>query len=150
MLDIIYEYIDYKNTNFNEIVDLRYNILFKPYGKIKKYEYDEQDKYSYHLVALIDNKVIGYSRLSLIDSIILTGKISNVVVHPKYNKNGIGHNMLKIHIKKAHEINIKYLFLHARKDTVDFYRKVGFISKGPVFTSKMSGLPLQKMYLELK
>ena len=150
MLDTIYKYIDYKNTTFNEIVDLRYNILFEPYGKIKKYKYDELDKYSYHLVALIDNKVIGYSRLSLIDSRVLTGKISNVVVYPDYNKNGIGHNMLKVHIKKAYELNIKYLFLHARKDTVDFYKKVGFISKGSVFTSDMSGLLLQKMYLEVK
>ena len=28
MLNITYEYIDYKNTLFNNIMDFRYNILF--------------------------------------------------------------------------------------------------------------------------
>lgn len=149
MLNITYEYIDYKNTLFDEAANLRYDILFKPYGKILKYKYDELDKISYHLAGIIDNRVISYSRLTSIDSDNKIGKISNVVVDPDYNNMGIGLNMVKKHIMTADEKQFKYIYLHSRIDTIQFYKKAGFISEGSVFISEKSGLPLQKMFLNI-
>lgn len=149
MLNITYEYINYKDTKFNEIAELRYDILFKPYGKIQKYVYDELDSNSFHLGVLFNGKVIAYSRLTLVNLEKKIGKISNVAVSPQYNSMGIGHNMLKKHIEKAIEEEMKSIFLHARIDTIDFYRKSGFEPEGDSFISDQSGLPLQKMSLKL-
>lgn len=143
MNNITYKYIDYTNEKFKEVIELRFNILFKPYGKINKYDYDELDNNSFHLVALYKNKVIAYSRMTYIDG---EGKITNVAVNPEYIKRGIGIEMLKLQIKKAQNNKIKYLYLNARLDTVDFYKKVGFQCKGDTFSSEKSGLMLQEMF----
>lgn len=143
MNDITYKYISYEDKEFSQVIDLRFDILFKPYGKIDKYYYDELDNRSFHLVALHKNKVIGYSRMTNIND---KAKITNVVVSQEYIKRGIGFEMLKTHIIKAEKENIINLYLNARLDTVNFYIKVGFKCKGNIFLSEKSGLMLQEMY----
>lgn len=142
MNDIAYEYIDCTSKKFKEVIDLRFDILFKPYGKIEKYKYDEMDNISFHLAAIYNGMVIGYSRMTDIDG---KGKITNVVVDPQYIKKGIGFEMLKRHIIKAEECKMSYLYLNARLDTINFYKKAGFQCKGNTFLSEKSGLMLQKM-----
>jgi N-acetylglutamate synthase-like GNAT family acetyltransferase len=146
MNDITYKYIDHKSREFEQVINLRFDILFKPYNKIDKYRYDELDNISFHLVALHNNRVIGYSRMT---SFTCEGKITNVVVDPEYTKRGIGVEMLKRHISIAEHNNIGYLFLNARLDTVGFYKKVGFKSKGDIFLSEKSGFMLQEMHYKV-
>lgn len=144
MEEIVYKYIDYKSETFNQVIELRYKILFEPYGKIEKYDYDDIDPISEHLVALDNGKVAGYSRLTNFNG---KGEITNVVVNPEYVNKGVGSQMLKKHILKAKECNITSFCLHARIDTVDFYKKAGFQCRGEVFVSEKSGLLLQNMHL---
>lgn len=146
MNNIKYEYIDLKNEKFNQIINLRFNVLFKQYGKIEKYDYDELDNKSFHLAALHNNRVIGYSRMTDIEG---KGKITNVVVDPEYTKRGIGVEMLRKHIIKAEENNISYLYLNARLDTVEFYKKADFQLNGEMFLSEKSGLMLQEMFYKI-
>ena len=144
MEGITYEYIDYKSEVFKQVIELRYKILFEPYGKIEKYDYDNLDPISEHLIALDNGEVAGYSRLTNFNG---KGEITNVVVNPEYINKGIGSKMLKRHIERAQKRNIKSLCLHARIDTVDFYKKAGFQCKGEPFISEKSGLLLQNMHL---
>jgi len=146
MDDITYKYINYKSKEFEQVIELRFNILFEKYNKIKRYDYDELDHISLHLVALDKGKVLGYSRMTDING---KGKITNVVVNPEYKYRRIGFEMMKIHIIKARENNMHYLYLNARLDTVDFYRKVGFQCKETTFLSDKSGLILQEMYFKI-
>ena len=37
---ITYKYTDYKSKEFEQVIDLRFNILFGPYNKVEKYDYD--------------------------------------------------------------------------------------------------------------
>jgi len=147
MGEIIYKYTNYKSEEFKQVIDLRYHILFEPYSKIKKYEYDELDAISLHLVALDKEKIVGYSRMTDING---EGKITNVVVSPEYINRRIGFEMMKKHIIKAKEYNISYLYLNARVDTIDFYKKVGFQCQDKINISERSGLPLQKMSIKIK
>jgi len=146
MGEIIYKYIDYKDEKFKQVMYLRYYILFEPYNKIKKYEYDEVDDISLHLVALHKDKVIGYSRMTNING---EGNITNVLVSLEYVNRGIGFEMMKKHIIKAKEDNMSYIHLNARLDTVNFYKKVEFQCEDKIIISERSGLPLQKMYINL-
>ena len=139
---ITYKYTDYKSKEFEQVMDLRFNILFGPYNKVEKYDYDELDYISFHLVALDKGKVVGYSRMTNNNG---NGKITNVVVNPEYAQNGIGFEMMKRHIINAKECNMNCLHLNARLDTVNFYRKVGFKCKDATFLSEKSGLMLQDM-----
>lgn len=146
MDEIIYKYTNYKSEEFKQVIDLRYHILFEPYSKIEKYEYDELDAISSHLVVLDKEKIVGYSRMTNING---EGKITNVVVSPEYINRRIGFNMIKKHIIKAKEHNMSGLYLNARLDTIEFYKKVGFQCQDKINISERSGLPLQNMYIEL-
>ncbi len=146
MDDIIYKYIDYKSEEFKQVIDLRFNILFEQYNKIERYNYDELDCMSLHLVALDKEKVVGYSRITNING---KGKITNVVVSPEFIHKGIGFEMMRRHIIKAKENNINHLYLNARLSTTNFYSKAGFQCKDKTFLSEKSGLLLQKMYLKI-
>ena len=145
MDNIIYKYINYRSKEFRQVIDLRYSVLFEPYG-IEKYEYDEYDAMSLHLVALDKEKVAGYSRMTNVNN---EGKITNVVVSPKYINRRIGFEMMNKHIIHAKEYNMSCLYLNARLDTIEFYKKVGFQCQDKINISKKSGLPLQRMYIKL-
>ena len=147
MDEIIYKYINYKSEEFKQVIDLRYSVLFEPYSKIEKYEYDELDDISLHLVALNKEKVVGYSRMTDVNG---EGKITNVVVSPEYINRRIGFEMMKKHIIKAKEYNISCLYLNARIETIEFYKKVGFECQDKINISEKSGLPLQKMSIKIK
>lgn len=146
MGEIIYKYIDYKSEKFKQVINLRYSILFEPYNKIKKYKYDELDDISLHLVALDKEKIVGYSRMTNVNG---DGKITNVVVSSEYINRRIGFEMMKNHIIKAKEDNMSCLYLSARLETIEFYKKVGFECQDKINISERSGLPLQKMYIKI-
>lgn len=142
MQNIIFEYVDFNSEKFKLASDLRYNVLFAPFHNIEKYHADELDEISYHLVAICDGKVIGYSRLTEVNG---KGKISNVAVDSNYLNRGIGHEMLRQHFKKAKSHNIQCVYLDSRVTVIPFYEKIGFESKGSVFVSDKSGIELQRM-----
>jgi len=146
MGDIIYKYINFKDEKFKAVSKLRYDILFKPYNKIEKYEYDEFDDISLHLVAIDKDNVAGYSRMTNIKG---RGKITNVFVCVEYINKRIGFEMMKTHICRAKDDNMSYIYLNSRLDTVNFYKKSGFQCEGEIMISKRSGLELQKMYMNL-
>lgn len=146
MNEIIYKYIDHKSKEFKQVIILRFDVLFAPYNRVGKYDYDELDHISLHLVALDKDKVVGYSRMTNTNG---KGKITNVVVNPEYVRMGIGFEMMKRHTIKAEECNMNYLYLSARLSTINFYRKIGFKCKDETFLSEKSGLMLQEMYFEV-
>ena len=146
MNNITYKYTNYKSKEFEQVINLRFNVLFAPYNKVEKYDYDELDYISLHLVALDKDKVVAYSRITNDNGV---GKITNVVVDSEYSQRGIGFEMMKRHIIKAKECNINYLHLNSRLDTVNFYKKVGFQCKDDTFVSEKSGLILQDMYFTI-
>ena len=146
MNDITYKYTNYKSKEFEQVINLRFNVLFAPYNKVEKYDYDELDYISLHLVALDKDKVVAYSRITNDNGV---GKITNVVVDSEYSQRGIGFEMMKRHIIKAKECNMNYLHLNSRLDTVNFYKRVGFQCKDDTFVSEKSGLILQDMYFTI-
>ncbi|NRY59782.1 GNAT family N-acetyltransferase [Clostridium beijerinckii] len=146
MNNITYKFINCESKEFKEVSELRFKILFKPYNKIHKYDYDELDYNSIHLVALDEGIVVAYSRMTNYN---MNGKMTNIVVSEKYVGKGIGIEMLKRHKIKAKEFEFRCLYLNARLDTINFYKKAGFQCKGNIFLSEKSGLALQPMYFRI-
>lgn len=146
MKKIEIRYIEFESELFRKAALLRYKILFEPYHKINKYTFDSLDSKSYHLAALDEDKIVGYSRLTNIDG---KGKITNVFVIPEYENLKIGHKMLKKHMQKAKEEQLNVLYLNARLSTLNFYKKAGFTEYGHPYISDKSGLTLQNMIINL-
>lgn len=143
--EITYKYFTYDSPEFCEIAEFRYNILFREYHKIKKYTYDSKDSESIHIAAIHKGHIVGYSRLTITDKYENTGKISNVSVSPVYGKMGIGKNLILRLLHKGYELGLKEITLSARKHTMEFYKKCGFIPEGDFFVSEKSGLMLHDM-----
>ena len=38
MNDITYKYTNYKSKEFEQVINLRFNVLFAPYNKVEKYD----------------------------------------------------------------------------------------------------------------
>lgn len=133
MNNITYKFINCESKEFKEVSELRFKILFKPYNKIHKYDYDELDYNSIHLVALDEGIVVAYSRMTNHN---MNGKMTNIVVSEKYVGKGIGIEMLKRHKIKAKEFEFRCLYLNARLDTINFYKKAGFSVRATYFHQK--------------
>lgn len=146
MDEIIYRYITFDSEEFIQAAKLRFSVLFEPYSIIERYDYDELDSISSHLVALNRDRVVAYSRMTEISG---EGKITNVAVGSQYLNRGIGFEMMKINVNKARELELYKLDLNARLETVGFYKKIGFKCEGNAFISEKSGLALQKMCINL-
>lgn len=146
MDEIIYKYINYKSEEFKQVIELRFKVLFEPHN-VTKYDYDELDNISLHLVALDKEKVVGYLRMTKSN---YKGKITNVVVNIDYINRGIGFQMMKRSIIRAVEDKIKLLYLNARLEKIEFYKKVGFQCKDEIKISEKSGLHLQGMFMKIE
>jgi N-acetylglutamate synthase-like GNAT family acetyltransferase len=73
------------------------------------------------------NNLIGFGRI-ISDGIYQTF-ICDVMVHPEYQKQGIGTKVVKTLLKKCNEEGIKWVQLFSAKGKQNFYKKLGFIER---------------------
>jgi len=95
---------------------------------IKWVEYSRRGKYSRIFVAELNGKVVG--KITLDTAFPPYAEIVNVIVHPAYQKSGIGSKLIKECIKIATNdgYNIIYLMCNpVNKKIHRFYAKLGFI-----------------------
>ncbi|MDM5331552.1 GNAT family N-acetyltransferase [Neobacillus sp. CF12] len=74
-----------------------------------------------------NKRLIGYGRI-ISDGIYQT-LICDVMVHPKYQKQGIGKKVMKTLLKKCGKEGIKWVQLFCANGKQDFYKKLGFKSR---------------------
>jgi GNAT superfamily N-acetyltransferase len=83
---------------------------------------------SWYSVSIYHNKnLIGFGRI-ISDGIYQT-LICDVMVHPAYQKQGIGKKVMKALLKKCDKEGIKWVQLFCAKGKQDFYMKLGFLSR---------------------
>ena len=61
--------------------------------------------------------------------------MGRMAVHPALRSGGIGAQVLQALMAVARERGDRELMLHAQTGAVDFYRRAGFIERGPHFES---------------
>jgi GNAT superfamily N-acetyltransferase len=83
---------------------------------------------SWYSVSIYHNKnLIGFGRI--ISNGIYQTFICDVMVHPEYQKQGIGEKVMKTLLKKCGEEGIKWVQLFCAKGKQGFYKKPGFDSR---------------------
>ncbi len=83
-----------------------------------------------YLVAKIENKAVGYIGVW---KIINEGHITNVAVHSKYRKFGIGNELVSRLLSLCREDGIDAFTLEVRKSNIvaqNLYKKYGFVESG--------------------
>ncbi len=139
-----FKFINNQDHYYPLVIELRRALFFD--GKEdKSLIHDEFEEDSFHLIALQEDKLIGYGRLTHRGNKAI---ISQMLVCEEHQKEGIGSKVLKILINESsRENNITQIELKARTSAKGFYHKMGFRAIGEEFPSTKTGIPHQKMIL---
>jgi ribosomal protein S18 acetylase RimI-like enzyme len=114
---------------FEKYYHLRWLILRQPWDQPLGSEKDEYEKNSFHIMAVLDDKVIGVGRLHSTGDDVF--HIRYMAVDEKYKKNGIGSAIIDALEKQAALLGAKKIVLNARENAIGFYQKKGYSIAGP-------------------
>lgn len=126
----MYYKVSDKNPLFNE-----YQALHKTTGWNAKglYTYDQLYQAicnSWYSVSIYDGTaLIGYGRI--ISDCIYQTFICDVMVHPDYQRQGIGTKVMEALLEHCKRQDIKWIQLYCAKGKQLFYQKLGFTERDP-------------------
>mgnify|MGYP001382245355 FL=1 len=113
------------HIDFENYFNLRWEILRKPLGGSLSSVKDNLEHESYHLMVLLETKIIGVGRLHHLDS--NWCQIRYMGVLNTYRGREVGTELLKKIENYAENNNKKYILLHARESALNFYIKNQYI-----------------------
>ena len=102
----------------------RWKILRKPIGKSIESLKDEYEDSSYHLIGIIDNKIIACGRLHFNNA--YEAQIRYMAIDEHYQRKGIGVKVIELLEAEAKKNQINKIVLNARNHVIEFYKKSGY------------------------
>ena len=102
----------------------RWKILRKPLGKSIESLKDEYEDSSYHLIGVIDNKIIACGRLHFNNA--YEAQIRYMAIDEHYQRKGIGVKVIELLEAEAKKNQINKIVLNARNHVIEFYKKSGY------------------------
>jgi len=125
-----------------EIEAVRRAVFIEELGIPPELEWDAHDATALHVLArLPDGRAVGTGRL------LPEGRIGRVAVLPAWRGRGVGGAVLAALVAAAAARGHRALVLSAQLPVVVFYRRRGWVPRGPVYQA--GGLPHRDMVLDL-
>ena len=118
-------------TQIDRIIDLRYNVLRKPWNKPRETATDEFETTSVNAFIEEGNKVIACGRLQ--DNGGGVGQIRYMAVDPDYRGKGLGKLIVLKLEEEAKQMGLTDIELQARENAVKFYKSQDYIIKETSF-----------------
>ncbi len=115
----------------NQIIDLRYTILRKPWNKPKETVTDDLEETSINAFIQFNETVIACGRLQNNGNGI--GQIRYMAIDSAYQGQGLGKLIIKKIEEEAKKIGLKVIELQARENAVEFYKASGYTVKEKSF-----------------
>lgn len=113
------------DEDFARYFDLRWRVLRSPWKQPRGSERDEQEDRSWHFMVCIDDRIpVGVARLHLNSP--EQAQIRYMAVEPAWQRKGIGSALVRAIEAQAREVSATEIVMHAREDTVGFYRRLGY------------------------
>ena len=139
--------VDFGSSRYDELVELRYKVLLEPLGLKFLDMYREKDMNYLHIgcvESLDDNLVGGLMLVPVNDEEI---RLMQVAVDSKYQREGVGREMVKYAEKRAREAGYSRIVMHAMLSVVHFYEKLGYRQEGDIFEE--NGITFARMVKDL-
>ena len=111
----------------NQIIELRYDVLRKPWNQPIETATDDLEANSINAYIEDDGKIIACGRLQNNGNSI--GQIRYMAVSVSYQGKGLGKLILQKLEEEATSIQIKVIELHARDNALHFYQSQGYLIK---------------------
>lgn len=139
--------IDFGSARYDELVELRYKVLLEPLGLKFLDSYRQKEIGYLHIgcVESLDDKLVGGLMMVPLNNKEI--RMMQVAVDGKYQREGIGHQMIAYAEKRAKEAGYSRLIMHAMLSVVHFYEKLGFRAEGDIFEE--NGITFAKMVKDL-
>lgn len=143
-----FKIIAYGSAEYQNMVELRYKILREPLGLTFSEADLEKDKTDFLLAAFFPNskKIVGCCILTPISE--STVQLRQMAVDNFLQKQAVGSGLLLFAQEVAVQNNYRYLYLHAREEAVDFYKKHGYAIEGDRFIEV--GIPHFEMLKQIQ
>lgn len=139
--------VDFGSSRYDELVELRYKVLLEPLGLKFLDMYREKEMNYLHIgcvESLDDNLVGGLMLVPVNDEEI---RLMQVTVDSKYQREGVGREMVKYAEKRAREAGYSRIVMHAMLSVVHFYEKLGYRQEGDIFEE--NGITFARMVKDL-
>jgi predicted GNAT family N-acyltransferase len=139
--------IELNSELYQQACQLRYQLFYQPHGLSFDSVFNSPEVESIHLAIISDNLLLAYGQLTQQND--RTYKIGQMVVHPNYQRQGLGKKLLAELIAIAKQKDAQKIVLDARIYAVNFYQQLGFEKiLGTEHPSAITGVP--HIYMELE
>ena len=121
------------NTQYqiDAIIDLRYDILRKPWSQPKETSTDGMEESAINAFVEDNGKIVACGRLQ--DNGGGVGQIRYMAVDENYQGKGLGKLIVSKLEEEALKINLHTIELQARENAVEFYKSQGYLVKETSF-----------------
>jgi N-acetylglutamate synthase-like GNAT family acetyltransferase len=123
--------IDHGTREYQQMVNLRNEILRKPLGLVFTEEELEQEKDDILMGAFEDDRLLGCCLLTPMDA--GTVRLRQMAVPNGMQGKGVGRALMIFAENIARDLGYKKLCMHARKTAIGFYEKLGYSISGEEF-----------------
>ena len=120
----------------------RWKILRQPIGKSVESLKDEHENTSFHLIGVIDKKIVACGRIHLNSS--AEAQIRYMAVDSNHRGKGIGKQVVKELENYAKMKKVDSIILNARDHAIKFYEKSGYEVVG-LYEGSDTGIPHSRM-----
>jgi len=123
--------IDYGTAEYQQMLQLRDAVLRKPLGITFTPEELEQEKSNLLIAAYEDDEMLGCCML--VEEEPQTVRLRQMAVLNDLQGKGIGKALMTFAENLARDRGYKRITMHARKNAIGFYEKMGYKTKGGEF-----------------
>ena len=123
--------IDHGSPEYQQMVQLRYEILRKPLGLNFTPDELEKEKEEILIAAYEDEKMLGCCMLVKVSP--TTVRLRQMAVLNNLQGKGIGRALMQFGENIARDRGFKKITMHARKTATGFYEKLGYEVTGEEF-----------------
>lgn len=139
--------IDFGSARYDELVELRYKVLLEPLGLKFLDSYREKEIEYLHIgcIESLDDRLVGGLMLVPVNDEEI--RMMQVAVDSRYQREGVGHQIVAYAEKRAKEAGYSRLVMHSMLSVVHFYEKLGFKADGDIFEE--NGITFVKMVKDI-
>ena len=123
--------IDHGTAEYQQMLKLRDDILRKPLGMTFSNDELEKEKSNLHIAAYEDDQMLGCCMLVEEDP--QTVRLRQMAVINDLQGKGIGRALMQFAENLARDRGYKRITMHARKNALGFYEKMGYKTLGREF-----------------
>ena len=123
--------IDHGTKEYQQMVNLRNEILRKPLGLSFDKEELDKEKDDILMGAFEDDKLLGCCLLTRMD--VFTVRLRQMAVPNNMQGKGVGRALMIFAENIARDLGYRKLCMHARQTAVGFYQKLGYSISGEPF-----------------